>query len=135
MCTLSDFDHLALLPYHRDLLIRELEEWHDDYLPATGTVLDIGAGCGETALFYLNHGAARVIAIEGDPEAFVNLHRNFGADHRVVCLFAHLDNVKLDIEGAELGLNISIHFPFAWRETRANVPEQWWNLRLERARP
>jgi len=47
-------------------------EWHgpwtEYYLPrfplAGKTVLDVGAGCGETAYFYLIHGAKKVICTE-----------------------------------------------------------------------
>jgi predicted RNA methylase len=31
------------------------------------TVLDVGAGCGETAAFYFEKGAKKVICVESDP--------------------------------------------------------------------
>jgi len=66
MCTLEDFRSLALTEQHRATLEGELDMWHKHYLPIGQTVLDVGAGCGETALFYLKHGAQRVICIEAD---------------------------------------------------------------------
>lgn len=114
MCELADFDDLLLTPYSRRLLEAELESWHTSYLPVHGTVLDVGAGCGETARFYLLHGAEQVIAIESYPPAFARLLANFRDDHRVLPLHAYVDKVKVDIEGAEEGMDISVHFPYEW---------------------
>lgn len=115
MCTLGDYDDLELDAYARDLLERELHDWHDYYLPLAGlsgragAVLDVGAGCGETARFYLLHGATRVIAIEGDDERFAMLERNFAGDVRVLAVHARLEKVKIDIEGWELGMDLETH--------------------------
>lgn len=122
MCELSDYDDLELLPLHRGLLRTELAEWHDYYLPIAegSTVLDVGAGCGETARFYLMHGAARVIAIESDPAAYRCLLRNFqplGA--RVLPIRAEVGKIKIDIEGAEENMDLEVHFPHVWTVTRA----------------
>jgi hypothetical protein len=110
MCKKEDFHHLELLPEHSSYLDTELELWHRCYLPVGETVLDLGAGCGETAQFYLNHGAKRVIAIESNPVAYALLAKNFSADERVTCISAHLDSVKMDIEGFERNMIIETHF-------------------------
>lgn len=130
MCDLADFEHLELLPRWRKWLEDELEHWHHDYLPLTPPepkrqepviVLDVGAGCGETAQFFLNHGAQRVIAIEADPEAFACLYRNaerhFTFD-RVEPIHAGITKAKLDFESWEEGLDIEIHFPYTLEERR-----------------
>ena len=64
MCTLGDFDSIELDDVHRSLVQTELEMWHEQYLPCGKKILDIGAGCGETALFYFKHGAEKVVCVE-----------------------------------------------------------------------
>ena len=110
MCKNEDFDHLDLLPEHRSYVDTELELWHRCYLPVGNVVLDLGAGCGETAQFYLNHGAKRVVAIESNSDAYELLVKNFAHDDRVVCINAQIDSVKMDIEGAEKNMVIETHF-------------------------
>lgn len=111
MCSLEDFEKLMLTPIHKSYVNTELSMWHRCYLPVGKVVLDVGAGCGETAFFYLNHGAQRVICIEADNEALEMLRRNFGADDRVVIVSAKLDSIKIDIEGGEQGMLLETHFP------------------------
>ena len=112
MCELHDFDDMDLLTYHRQVLEGELEQWHRVYLPIKGgTMLDIGAGCGETARFYLLHGAQRVLAIEGDPVAYAKLCKNFRGDLRVFPILATLSDIKIDIEGGEDGMTVEWHGP------------------------
>jgi hypothetical protein len=110
VCNKGDFDHLDLLPEHRSYVDTELELWHRCYLPIGNVVLDLGAGCGETAQFYLNHGAKRVIAIESNPDAYKLLVKNFAHEDRVVCVSANIDSVKMDIEGAEKNMILETHF-------------------------
>lgn len=74
------------------------------------TVLDVGAGEGETALFYLAHGAKKVICVEANPACFNNLVAN-SKKHNIVpvlepfnieMLNEHdFDFMKCDIEGYE----------------------------------
>ena len=115
MCNLKDFESLELDPYHAALVRKELEMWHHHYLPCGKTVLDVGAGCGETAFFYLKHGAERVVAIEGDPQALNILYHNFEKDPRVTIVPAMLDHIKVDVEGAEEGMLLETHFPHELR--------------------
>jgi hypothetical protein len=118
MCEVSDYDHLEMLPYYRSLLKHELKIWHSTYLPlkikahdghGLGTVLDVGAGCGETAQFYLNHGAERVISIENDPDCLKCLRTNFEGDPRVTIVDATLSMGKIDINGFEEGWVFETH--------------------------
>ena len=115
MCTLEDYKHLVLTEYHRVLLEAELEMWHRFYPPVGSTVLDIGAGCGETALFYLLHGARRVVCIEGDTEAVKLLKQNFRNDQRVTIVDAFIDSIKMDVEGSEINAKIETHFPVSFK--------------------
>lgn len=82
------------------------------------TVLDVGAGCGETAHFFLKLGASRVIAIESDPKYAQILQKNAQVNAwnvETICepfSLAHLrfrfDFMKMDIDRGEsrlLGLD------------------------------
>ena len=61
---------LSLDDYARDLLYTELEQFEKYYLPPFSLqnkiILDLGACCGETAYFFLQKGAKKVICIESD---------------------------------------------------------------------
>jgi len=101
-----------LIPTHRNMLKGELGIWERFYLPVSvkgKTVLDVGGGCGETALFYFHWGASKVICIERDKDAARLARRNL-ANFRASVLNepfrpSHLDIphdfMKMDIEGAE----------------------------------
>jgi predicted RNA methylase len=130
MCNLQDYEQLVLDEIHRRILENELEMWHRCYLPCGKTVLDLGAGNGETALFYLNHGAEKVVCIEGDPKAIPALQHNFGKDIRVIIVPLLLDHVKMDIDGGEEGMIVETHFPFhlreVWRDSQTQT--RLWKL-------
>ena len=130
MCNLSDFASLELDKYHASLLVTELELWHQQYLPCGKNVLDIGAGCGETAQFYLKHGAQKVVCIEGDAKVLAILHRNFDDDSRVVIVPFMLDHLKIDVDGAEEGMLLETHFPpefkQIWRD--GNSETRLWRV-------
>ena len=119
MCKPEDYQKLDLLSYHHRRYVDpndknyELDLWHRDYLPKDITgkwVLDGGAGCGETAFFFLAHGAAGVVCFEPDPRALECLRKNFGSDPRVVIIPHPIDFAKLDIEGSEKDMIIETHF-------------------------
>ncbi len=96
----------------------EWREWERYYLPTFSlsgkTVLDIGAGCGETAFFYLLYGARKVVAIEPDRKALECLKENAKRNNWNVEIIPeafkleHLkiphDFMKMDIEGHEITL-------------------------------
>ena len=105
-----------MTPDLRENLATELNQWHTQYLPVSGTVLDLGAGCGETALFYLNHGATHVVCIEGDLRASSFLRQNFGNDSRVTIVPRYVSSIKVDIEGWEKGMVVEVHGKLKWRK-------------------
>jgi len=94
------------------LVWRQWDRW---YIPPTGiagkTVLSIGEGEGDTALFYLQHGAKKVIAVEIWPPAVERLVENAKANSWPVEVIAKpfsldmlsldYDVMKMDIEGCE----------------------------------
>lgn len=102
-----------LSSYRQNLMLNEYSDWQKHYLPIDmkdKTVLDVGAGEGETALFYLQHGAKRVIAVEASKECYGNLLLNSKLHHIIPAIepfdLSHLyafnfDFMKMDIEGYE----------------------------------
>ncbi len=129
MCSVSDYQRLNLTEYHAETVRNELEMWHRSYLPVHGTVLDVGAGCGETAFFYLNHGAERVVCVEGDPEALECLRKNFGSDPRVIIIPLMIDSLKIDVEGSEKNMIVETHFPPVFRQVeKLNQTTSLWKI-------
>lgn len=91
------------------------EDWEHHYLPIDVkglTVLDVGAGEGETARFFLDHGAKKVICIESDDFHYSLLAKNavgrpMECAHKMFALSdldRDYDFIKMDIEGAEKSL-------------------------------
>jgi len=117
-------DSLVLNEARMTSVICEWSQWQNYYLPQFNlrgkTVLDIGAGCGETAYFYFQNGAANVIAIEMDPSEVELLKRNaelngWNSNGRIIKIIPRafelddirrekFDFVKIDIEGGEAEL-------------------------------
>jgi hypothetical protein len=110
--------------YRLNMIYHETADWIQNYAPINVnglTVLDIGAGEGETAKFYIEHGAKKVICIEPCRNAFRILKDN-ATRHREITpinkpfslsdlLISH-DFLKIDIEGyEELLLNIKLEHP------------------------
>src|SRR5437867_209709 len=112
MCSISDYNGMRLCQGHSQNLTRELDWWHKAYRPGNKVQLDIGAGCGETAKFYLNHGVEKVLCIEGNAGCLENLKANFNGDPRVIILPYFVDGIKIDIDGGEKGLVLETHFAF-----------------------
>lgn len=95
-----------------DILIREYVDMKRLYLPVDmrgKTVLDVGAGEGESALFFLAHGARKVICVEADRACYENLVCNAKGKPIVPILKPFslddlerdFDFMKCDIEGYE----------------------------------
>jgi hypothetical protein len=110
-------DGFKYLPYYGILYLNERDDWINQYLPDDGVsdkvVLDIGAGCGESAKFFLDNGAKKVICIESNIEAYRYLLKNSKIDNRIIPmnkyfdvsdLYMEHDFMKMDIEGAEISL-------------------------------
>lgn len=88
--------------------------WYGNYDFEGKTVLDVGAGAGETASFFFNRGAKRIVAIEPDLTAAMYFHANgyennwnfrlindrFSLRH-LNLVGEKIDFMKMDIEGGE----------------------------------
>lgn len=97
------------------LIFKEWRHWMRDYIPNDGiigkTILDVGAGSGETAWFYLTQGARKVICIEPDLKRIAALRRNaekWRWDIEVIerrfkseDMMRLFDFAKIDCEGGE----------------------------------
>lgn len=105
---------MRLTRYHTVVLINELEMIHSLYCPIDLTgkkVLDVGSGCGETALVFWRAGATKITGIEIDKRAIelakLNAKSNgmplevieepFKLEHLAI----EHDFLKIDIEGGE----------------------------------
>ena len=113
-----------LLTGERTGTICEWKQWEKYYLPDFSlegkTVLDVGAGCGETAYFFFEHGAKEVIAVEVDPIQVGLLKENseqngWTSANRSMKIIPRafevgdlatekFDFAKIDIEGGEVDL-------------------------------
>jgi predicted RNA methylase len=110
------FKGWKLSQVRRSLFFTEFENWKQNYIPfplKDKTVLDVGAGEGETALFFLLHGAKKVICVEPDPKCFGNLLCNASRFNIIPVLSPFnltmldsfsFDFMKMDIEGYEESL-------------------------------
>lgn len=110
---------LLLSEKTRKEAIAEWQEWERDYVPKDGlegkTVLDVGAGEGETTHFFFSKGARRVIAIEANSAKLEKLIGNVRRKGWVVTIEGRsfevsdlrnfeYDFAKIDIEGGESAL-------------------------------
>jgi len=97
---------------HLLMVLNEWDDWSKYYVQHDlhgKTVLDVGAGCGETALLFYLHGASKVIAVENDPRCKKFLFENmqylpiipFTCSFSLPLLSLDHDFLKMDIEGAE----------------------------------
>jgi hypothetical protein len=93
--------------------LRLWSKWYGDDFKGK-IVLDVGAGAGETASFFFNRGAEKVIAVESNPEAidclYDNIVRNdwnceiLEGEFKLSDLEIPHDYLKMDIEGGEIAL-------------------------------
>lgn len=101
--------------YHGTILLFESLSWKHLYLPKSGVegkiVLAVGVGCGETAAFFFENGAKKVIGVEimkgCAQNAKENARRNgwdldvFGEPFNLRHLTIPHDFLQLDIDGSE----------------------------------
>jgi len=104
-------------PHHDSMVISENYDDHWGFASFEGkTILDIGADWGSTTYYFLQHGAKKIVAVEGDRKKALELFANYNHVANVVCIemliksaeqFEQLifkykpDIVKCDIEGDE----------------------------------
>lgn len=105
--------YFKLLNYHAAAVILEWEMWVKQYQPPfdlkNKTVLDVGAGCGETAWLFFLLGANKVICVEPDKKACALLKKNLrgfpiqviNAPFNLRHLHLKHDFMKMDCEGGE----------------------------------
>jgi SAM-dependent methyltransferase len=96
---------LKFLNEYVSWIIDEWKEWKKYYVPDFSlqgkTVLDVGAGCGETALLFFLHGAYKVIAVEPNVKAVECLKENAQRNNWNVEIVAEsfsLEHLKLDYD-------------------------------------
>jgi len=100
---------LKLTYQHASYMVREWRDWEKYYRPNFSldgkTVLDAGAGCGETALLFFQFGAEKVIAIEPDSKAVEYLRENIAKNKwnvEVIPERFSLNHLKLDFDFAKI---------------------------------
>lgn len=105
------------------LMLTQWGLWTKYYLPEFSlqgkVVLDVGAGCGETAYFYFRHGASKVICVECKEEALALIRKNSVRNNWNIEIVDHpfelddmnreYDFMKVDCEGGEVVLLSSKH--------------------------
>lgn len=128
MCELTDFDSLSMMESYRKITAKELPDWHRIYLPVKGNVVDMGAGCGETAFFFLQHGAEHVIAFEDNLDCLKHLYANFGKDSRVTIIPMRIGYWKSDIDGSENGSVFETHGPVRLRKMEIGTASPRWKI-------
>jgi SAM-dependent methyltransferase len=112
-------ENLLMQRHYASVMLMEERNWAAWYLPRGfslrgKTVLDVGAGNGETASFFFRNGASRVVCIERDRDAARLLSHNarrngwnvqvMHASFEPKFLALQHDFLKMDCEGGEEGL-------------------------------
>lgn len=99
-------------PERWNMILNEGPDWEKAYRPIDlegKIILDVGAGEGETAKFFLEHGAKHVICVECSPKRLAYLKANaagrsiavIGFPFAPFMLTLQHDFLKMDIEGYE----------------------------------
>jgi methyltransferase family protein len=123
----TPLDKLVMSRDRAGMMLYEWGTWTKYYVPrgfdfAGKTVLDVGAGEGETVELYRLHGAKKFICVEVDPARAARLRENAaknGWDAEVVeepfslrFLDQKFDFLKMDCEGCEAALlGTKVSFP------------------------
>jgi len=109
---------VKLHPEYFHIIYGEWLDWKRTHLPPFNlkgaTVLDVGAGCGETTLFYFIHGVNRVICVEPNSDLANIISENLRANKWNAEVIARpfdlgmlnlpVDLMKMDCEGCEAQL-------------------------------
>ena len=111
---MPDLGDWSFSPDFEKLYYKELPMWRKLYTPPFSlvdkTVLNVGAGCGETAKFFLEElGAKEVIAVEMEPKALKYLIQNaerhpitvINKPFSIDMLTINHNFMEMDIEGYE----------------------------------
>jgi hypothetical protein len=139
--------HKGWIFSRNNLFWSEIPEWERFYLPIDVdglAVLDVGAGEGETAKFFLEHGASKVICIESDNMAFRLLKIN-ARERPIFALYKrfeladldmNFDFMKMDIEGyEEVLLQTRLTKPSVLEvhglQLRDKFEKQGWNIKYK----
>lgn len=133
------------------MFMNERSGWFKFYLPINVqglTVLDVGAGEGETAKFFLEHGARKVICIEPHDASFRMLQLNAKVKPIVALnkkfdladLDRKFDFMKMDIEGYEEALlDVKIKKPAVVEihglQLRDKFVRAGWKIKYVTAKP
>lgn len=107
-----------------NMIYNEGDDWDLHYAPVNlkgKTILDVGAGEGETAKFFIEHGVKKVVCIENQSQRIKLLRYNQKRHPQIVALEKSFDLfdlkmphdfLKMDIEGyEEMLLNITLATP------------------------
>jgi len=98
----------------------------------SGTVVDVGASNGDSAIFFAINGAERVVALEPDPESFALAEENVrmnGLEGRI-----RLINAALAAEDGEAELLLADDLPNAATTSTAQLGERPWMRVARRVR-
>lgn len=118
-------------------MMDEWRMWHLYYLPDIPTgknIVDMGAGSGETAQMYFNHGVGRVIMFESDPDSIEMIRKNFPdlfevpSSAKAVLIPLRIDHVKVDIEGAERNMIVETHYWMRFRRVLGSPAVGMWRV-------
>lgn len=113
--------------FRAGMIKSEASDWEKHYLPIDlqgKVVMDVGAGEGETAMFFLQHGASKVVCVESCSDSYARLalnvhtHSNYLTSINGKFQLSHLnithDFLKMDIEGyEEVLLGVKLNTPAA----------------------
>ena len=100
------------------LMVSEWSLWNDYYIPPSGivgkTILEVGAGCGESAALLFEKGAKRAVCVERSSEEVAYLRENVKANgwnveivptaFNLSLLTDEFNLVRMDCEGCEAEL-------------------------------
>jgi len=140
----TPLDDMVMSRDRAGMMLYEWETWTRCYAPAGldfhgKTVLDVGAGEGETVEFYRLLGAERFICVEPDPQRSTRLRENskrnswaaevFEGPFSLEFLKRSFDFMKMDCEGCErLLLGTRIEFSCVLETHGVSITEEFLKM-------